>query len=274
VREQFHTEWERAVKNKMMWIAVFIGCLLAIAQTVFEVYPYARNPLMFYRGSDGQPASLFMYWFGLNSGSPYKVAFLTIFPVLAMMPHALSYHLDRKGGYIKNVYTRTKKINYLTAKYLAVFLSGGLTVLFPYLVSLPVTACMLPALTPIRNGQYLSATELFSSIFYTKPFAYIAIYMVITFFYGGIFATTALAAASIVDNIFLLGMVPFLIWYGFTTASNFVGRKSGITVDLIWLLDMSHGAILHKETVFVTGAVVGVITAIIYFVNGVKQDAL
>ena len=91
---------------------------------------------------------------------------------------------------------------------------------------------------------------------------------------GGIFATTALAAASIVDNIFLLGMVPFLIWYGFTTASNFVGRKSGITVDLIWLLDMSHGAILHKETVFVTGAVVGVITAIIYFVNGVKQDAL
>ena len=245
MREQFHTEWERAVKNKMMWIAVFIGCLLAIAQTIFEVYPYARNPLMFYRGSDGQPASLFMYWFGLNSGSPYKVTFLTIFPVLAMMPHAL-----------------------------AVFLSGGLTVLFPYLVSLPVTACMLPALTPIRNGQYLSATELFSSIFYTKPFAYIAIYMVITFFYGGIFATTALAAASIVDNIFLLGMVPFLIWYGFTTASNFVGRKSGITVDLIWLLDMSHGAILHKETVFVTGAVVGVITAIIYFVNGVKQDAL
>ena len=101
MREQFHTEWERAVKNKMMWIAVFIGCLLAIAQTVFEVYPYARNPLMFYRGSDGQPASLFMYWFGLNSGSPYKVTFLTIFPVLAMMPHALSYHLDRKGGYIK-----------------------------------------------------------------------------------------------------------------------------------------------------------------------------
>lgn len=121
MREQFHTEWERAVKNKMMWIAVFIGCLLAIAQTVFEVYPYARNPLMFYRGSDGQPASLFMYWFGLNSGSPYKVTFLTIFPVLAMMPHALSYHLDRKGGYIKNVYTRTKKINYLTAKYMAVF---------------------------------------------------------------------------------------------------------------------------------------------------------
>ena len=59
MREQFHTEWERAVKNKMMWIAVFIGCLLAIAQTVFEVYPYARNPLMFYRGSDGQPASDF-----------------------------------------------------------------------------------------------------------------------------------------------------------------------------------------------------------------------
>ena len=47
MREQFHTEWERAVKNKMMWIAVFIGCLLAIAQTVFEVYPYARNPLSF-----------------------------------------------------------------------------------------------------------------------------------------------------------------------------------------------------------------------------------
>lgn len=146
--------------------------------------------------------------------------------------------------------------------------------LFPYLVSLPVTACMLPALTPNRNGQYLSATELFSSIFYTKPFAYIAVYMVITF-YGGIFATTALAAASIVDNIFLLGMVRFfnMVWF-YSSIRYTLGRKSGITVDLIWLLDMSHGAILHKETVFVTGAVVGVITTIIYFVNGVKQDAL
>ena len=109
MREQFHTEWERAVKNKMMWIAVFIGCLLAIAQTVFEVYPYARNPLMFYRGSDGQPASLFMYWFGLNSGSPYKVTFLTIFPVLAMMPHALSYHLTGKAVILKMCIPERKK---------------------------------------------------------------------------------------------------------------------------------------------------------------------
>lgn len=63
-----------------------------------------------------------------------------------------------------------------------------------------------------------------------------------------------------------------MVW--FYNGIKFCGKKVGNYGDLIWLLDMSHGAILHKETVFVTGAVVGVITAIIYFVNGVKQDAL
>lgn len=49
MREQFHTEWERAVKNKMMWIAVFIGCLLAIAQTIFEVLSVCQKSVVFYR---------------------------------------------------------------------------------------------------------------------------------------------------------------------------------------------------------------------------------
>ena len=101
-----------------------------------------------------------------------------------------------------------KKINYLTAKYLAVFKrrSDG-----------AVSVSCQPA------GYRLYASGIDTNPERTVSFGNRAVFIDILYqtvclhrhlhgdyiFYGGIFATTALAAASIVDNIFLLGMVPF-----------------------------------------------------------------
>ena len=117
-------EWERMLNSRLVYISLLIGFVIAIMQIIGEVYPRAVNPLKYYSGKVGEPFSLYMFSMSMNTGSLYKEIFITIFPVLAMLPHALSYHMDVKSGYVKNVYIKTKKINYLIAKYIVTFVSG------------------------------------------------------------------------------------------------------------------------------------------------------
>ena len=103
--QQFKTEWERMINGRMFWLSIFVGCIIALIQIVAEVFPCASHVLEFYSGKWGEPRSLYKFWMGMNYASPYKEIFLTILPILAMMPHALSYYMDCKSGYIKSVYT-------------------------------------------------------------------------------------------------------------------------------------------------------------------------
>lgn len=275
MKEQLKIEAERVIKGKFLWLSLSIGCIIAIAQIMFELYPYAKNPLAYYNGHYGLPFSVFQFWMGMNFASPYKETFLTIFPVLAMLPYALTYHSDIKNGYVKNIYTRNKKKNYLMAKYIVTFMSAGIVVTIPYLLNLIIALCLLPALSPVRNGQYMSAASMLQNVFYSRPFLYIVIYLIISFLYAGVFASVTLAATCIVENIFLLSLVPFLLWYGLGIISSFfIARYQLESINPIQLLDMAQAYIVQMKNVLGTGLAVGGVSAIIYFRNGVKSDVL
>lgn len=265
-------EWERMLKSRLVYISLLIGFVIAIIQIIGEVYPRAVNPLKYYSGKVGEPFSLYMFSMSMNTGSLYKEIFITIFPVLAMLPHALSYHMDVKSGYIKNVYIKTKKINYLIAKYIVTFVSAGITVIVPYIFNLIIAACMLPALNPIRNGQYISGGAMLQELYYSKPLVYIFIYLIINFLYAGAFATTALAASYYVDNIFMLSMVPFVLWYGINVISQYTVKTYHYNISPMKLVDIAQGYIVRPVPVISVLVVVALLSAVVYFLNGVKSD--
>ena len=274
MKQQFKTEWERMISGRMLWIAIIAGCTISLIQIIMEVYPASENIIKYYSGRSGEPKSLFTYWIGMNAISPYGVIYRTVLPILAMMPHALSYHMDIKSGYVKNIYTRTKKNNYLVAKYVVTFLGGGIAVVIPYLLNLIISACMLPALTPIRNGQFQSASSLFQEIFYSEPLVYLLIQFVILFIFAGVFATTVLAATYIVDNIFLLSMVSFILWYGLKMIYRcmiFEGIHYKIDPEIyvkMWDTSYKMYGLILLPVLF------GTISFAFYYINGVKSDAL
>lgn len=273
--QQFKTEWERMINGRMFWLSIFVGCIIALIQIVAEVFPCASHVLEFYSGKWGEPRSLYKFWMGMNYASPYKEVFLTVLPILAMMPHALSYYVDCKSGYVKNVYTRTRKINYLSAKYIVTFVSGGIAVVIPYLLNLLISACMLPALNPIRNGQFDTASGLFQELLYSKPLVFIGVFLVINFMYAGIFATVVLAFTCIVDNIFLISMTPFIVWYAFVIIRECLLAKGiEFNIDPIRIIDMSQPTVIKGYELIGTFLIVAVPTFIMYFMNGVKSDAL
>lgn len=276
MKEQIKIEYERAIRSKTLWVALIIGLIISIAQFVVEVVPAAKDPLQFFKGTfQCYPRSVFNYWLGGSFADAYGTTFLTILPVLATLAHAITYYMDIKSGYIKNIYTRTTKKNYLVAKYIVTFISGGIVVIIPWLVNLLLSACVLPSLVPVGNGMFaISGGRMLDKVYYTHPYMYIMIYILIYFLYAGVFSTVALAAVYVIENIFLLTLVPFIVYYGCSIISPYVKVISWLgRINPITLLDMTQPRGAQPMAIVLELLIVGVISGGIYFRNGVKKDA-
>lgn len=273
MKEQVKTELERAFRGKGFWVSLLIGVSIAVAQVVAEVYPRAVNPLNGYVGMTGYPYSLFNFWIGMKHG-PYRETYLMILPILATMPYGLSYHQDIKNGYVKNIYTRGRKADYLAAKYIAVFVTAGTAVVLPFLLNLLISACMLPALRPSLGGEFgVNPVYILYRLYLEHPFVYIGVFLGIMFIYAGVFASIALAAARLVENIFLLSLVPFVFWYGMNMVASYLKKFIGVRLNPIYLIQMAP-MVKDRFAVVLVPLVIGVLSAVIYFGSGVKSDAL
>ena len=141
------TELERAFKSWSLWLALIIGMGLSIAQIITRIIPAAMNPLMGYMPDNAtlMPISAFQVWIGNGVSFEYSL-FIRLIPILAAMPYAVTYLSDIKSGIIKNYVTRTAKFNYLAAKYIAVFVTGGVVVVMPLLINYLTAITILPSL--------------------------------------------------------------------------------------------------------------------------------
>jgi len=189
-------ELKRAFCNRLFLISTIIGCIIAIAHIILNVVPTAS---MLGVHSGYYINSIFNQWIGLNY-TFWTSLFFTIFPLLASIPFADSFLVDRKSGYIKNILTRTSKKNYYISKFIAVFLSGGFAVAIPLLLDFYLTALFFPAVIPdISSGIFaLFANSTWASAFYTHPFAYVFLYLLLIFVVSGILASVALAFSFII----------------------------------------------------------------------------
>ena len=126
------TELERAFKSWGFWIALIIGIGISVSQIVTRIIPAAINPISFFEPDNAtvMPASAFQMWLGNGVTFEYTL-YVRLIPILAAMPYAVTYLSDIKSGIIKNYISRTAKINYLVAKYMAVFITGGIVIILP-----------------------------------------------------------------------------------------------------------------------------------------------
>lgn len=274
MKKQLEIEFGRIFFSRTLWVSLTVGLIIVVAQFVTNVYPYALNPLRFW-SYDAYPANVFTYWIGGMGAGVCQTIYELVLPILAMLPYALSYHQDMKTGYIKNIYTRTPRINYLVAKYVAVFISAGIVTVIPYMINLLAVSCVLPAINPPIEGpgEIAWSCTVFYRLKMSHPYIHIMLMLIVMFIYAGVFATTALAAATAVENIFILALVPFIVWYGLKMISANVKSLLGFyTSPTIAISTSIH--ISNLGMVIMLPIVVGGISAIVYFIKGVKSDAL
>lgn len=214
-------ELKKAFKNKFFWISVVLGCLITLLS-----FEHMVN--MYYEGmsaiSGNSTDIIYDPHIGINTvfncwigGEPFSLGssiYFFVFPLLIALPYGWSYSEERKCGYRRMMITKTGKKKYYCAKYVAVFLSGGVAMVLPLIFNFWMTLLVVPASLPdvtmnmfygVFGGSFLA------ELYYTVPFLYVAIYLFIDFVYCGFLVCICMAVSGIVRQKWGVVLIPFLL---------------------------------------------------------------
>ena len=214
-------ELKKAFKNKFFWISVVLGCLITLLS-----FEHMVN--MYYEGmsaiSGNSTDIIYDPHIGINTvfncwigGEPFSLGssiYFFVFPLLIALPYGWSYSEERKCGYRRMMITKTGKKKYYCAKYIAVFLSGGVAMVLPLIFNFWMTLLVVPAILPdvtmnmfygVFGGSFLA------ELYYTVPFLYVAIYLFIDFVYCGFLVCICMAVSGIVRQKWGVVLIPFLL---------------------------------------------------------------
>ena len=214
-------ELKKAFKNKFFWISVVLGWLITLLS-----FEHMVN--MYYEGmsaiSGNSTDIIYDPHIGINTvfncwigGEPFSLGssiYFFVFPLLIALPYGWSYSEERKCGYRRMMITKTGKKKYYCAKYVAVFLSGGVAMVLPLIFNFWMTLLVVPAILPdvtmnmfygVFGGSFLA------ELYYTVPFLYVAIYLFIDFVYCGFLVCICMAVSGIVRQKWGVVLIPFLL---------------------------------------------------------------
>ena len=121
-----------------------------------------------------------------------------------------SVYLNKKG-IVKNYYSRTKKINYILAKYIAVFLTGGTAAVLPLMLNLFATSAVIPSFIAITDTIPCNANGMWSYILFTHPYIYYLLYFILQFICAGLLATMSFVISMYVNNAFIVLLFPSVL---------------------------------------------------------------
>ena len=275
MKKQLAIEFRRLLKSPTFYIALTIGLYIAISQVVEVSVMYAKaNEEGVYNDIVSLPYSVFTVMMGMGSGSHswHENMLINILPVLSALPFGVSFYLDKKSGYIKNLFIREEKGDYLWAKYIVTFMSGGIVSAFPILVNFIGNAMVLPFFSPIRGCALFGvAPDLLDEVYYSAPVLYILCICFIYFLIGGLLATMCLCVTYWVDIIFLVQLFPLMfvnIYNMCTYTFQFLGLQM-----LYSFLGIQHLQPLSAGNV-IKLLVIMLVFSVIYFYNGYKEETL
>lgn len=274
MRKYLKIELRRLVKSPALYIALAIGCVITVSHVIqFAIDKTKANELeLFLENAFWYPHSVFNSIMGLSSFDWQTTAFIAIAPLLAAIPFGNSYFIDIKSGYIKNLYTRAKKSDYLKAKYMSTFISGVMVIGVPMLVNLMLCMMLVPILTPISGSGLFPVLDgsMWVDLYYAHPFIYLFGFILINSLFGGLYACLTLAGSYIIGNKFLVQLFPYII---ITIGEMFLSVLNLNRFSPSILLNMSQPTPIQGIHLVIAFIVLFLMTWSYYW-KGLKSDAL
>lgn len=269
----YTNEIKRAFNTIGMKLALLVGCALSIWHVITVIMPISegQNYELSANAIDDLyvPISLYSTWMGNELFPIQSYIFYLILPLLAVLPFGSSFFEDIKSGYIINVCTRVEKKIYFKAKYLAVFLSGGVAVVAPLLLNLVLSSMFMPAFIP-DNGTVgtISPTTMAYEVFFTHPLIYVLMLIVIDFIFAGVIATLALSYTYFTEHRFGVMIVPFVFYFFIYSLTNLIDKT-----DYSLFFMLNGGANNNYLPVYILYFLLFFILSYVIFMwKGKKQD--
>lgn len=214
-------ELKKAFQNKVFLLMLGVGVLIAMLSVIQNLPKYyellQNNAYAAQKGIQANPTlplyTPYSNWIGNDFAYSMTPLFYTLFPLLACLAYGWSYFGERKSGYVMNVAVRTgKKSQYFLAKYIAVFLSGGVVVALPMLLNFLVISCFIPAYQPdlFYEMYYTVSAHFLRDWFYAVPLLFVSVILALNFLFGGLLAACSMAITFFVKNKFAVVLLPFM----------------------------------------------------------------
>lgn len=159
------------------------------------------------------PPTAIRAWMGSDFTSVFVQLLYLLMPVIAVIPFGASLYVENKSGYVKNVYTKTNKRNYLCGKYIVAFISGGFVSALPLIFNYMIWLLFLPNMPEdVRSMQSVVTNKaLFATVYSSNPTLYVMLYALLAFVFGGLFATVSVGISKLANNVFMVYLFPFLV---------------------------------------------------------------
>lgn len=270
-------ELHRALHGAGMKFVLAVGFALALEHFIFRVIPQMRQMFTGYHPDLGFTSirSFQSVWMGkiCAENNIYKV----IVPLLAVMPYAGSFYMDRKRGIVKNICTRGEKKEYMAAKSTAVFISAGIAAVFPFIVSMILTSAVMPVfnyvwtISPLNEG-------LFAKLSLHYPILNYFCMMAIMFVFAGLIAGLTLSLSLYADNLFVVLSFPFLLYQISDRLMLYIGNSVGSA--FVARLQLYHVFSIDQSAPTGTGQLAILFIVLLaagylaFIIKGAKKDVL
>lgn len=265
-------ELKRAFCSWYFVSSLLIGMGIALLHELTFVLPAAER-MKHLVEFGAYPNSLFNSWIGAMLASLPNTLFYFLLPIIATIPHAKSFFDDRENGVMQNICVRTRKKHYLLSKYISVFLSGAVPVAIALIFSLWLTALSIPSLMPDPSTGTFSLVDnnMWSKLFYSHPFVYVSLFILIDAIFAGLLSTIALCAALFVENKFIVSLSPFIVYLitYFVVELNFNSKYNPVH-----FLNPAQPSFTTPWIILIFGAVLFFIPFIAYYFGSIKKDVI
>lgn len=260
--------------NKFFLISLLISSIIVLWYS-FERIPFCIN-------KNNNFASNFIYddfleisftnWICSHNLYLQQNIFYFILPILAVIPFGGSLYSDMDQGYGRSICIRVSKRKYLIAKYSSVFISGGCSVLFPMILSFAISSAFLPSMLPESSYIYTNiySAYKFAFIFFTHPYLYIMIYMLIVFVFSGLIATTALTISFFSSKSFLPIIFPFFFYVVISLSAELLDNQRFSLMTILTTTDAAGDFF----TVCLDAILLFLLTFPFYYFYGAKNDVI
>jgi hypothetical protein len=278
-------ELRKAFFNKFFFIALIILIIPCILSLLYNVDIFNKDIENMNRmgkimntkyNPDLGGGTIFNFWIGNEARSLGSTIFFYIFPLVVAIPYGWSYCSELKCGYVKNMVIRCGRKNYYLSKYIATFLSGGLVMIIPLIINIMLIACFIPARIPdVVSAVYtgIFPEDLMAELYYSKPFLYLAFYLLIDFFFCGLIATLSFAITTFTKSRVVVTLFPFAIILGFHYFFGAFAFDLGKELSpLNFLKPLCWEFPATWEVILIEGGILFLITFSLTFLKGRKKE--
>lgn len=227
-----NVELRKAIKTKYFISAILIGVLISIIGLVYNVNLVRENVV--YEGMNPchEASTLFNHWIGGEGFSLGSSLYFFVYPILIAIPYGWSFCSEKTSGYMRQMIVRTGKGKYILAKYVATFISGGLVMVLPLIINFMLTALFIPALRPVPTYDTMYGVfgiSMLSKLYYTHPFMYVGLYLLVDFAFCGALACLTMLSAQFIKYKWINCIFPFVVCMGINVLDNMFHSNTATT---------------------------------------------